>query len=209
MASPMNINRRRSTASSFDRFISARCRVDGWLTMRFSVPGRLSVVIALILSLGGLGAFAPGVQADYSGGTGDPGGGGDPSMDSDNDFLLDDVEYNGIEIAIFYWVEDGYYDESTGEYYSSGYWEMTTDYVYPDPFNADTDGDLLPDGWEVNNGWNPVDSTDGLADIDLDGLSMGEEYLLGTDWNVADTDGDLVSDGDEVANGTDPQDPSD
>ncbi|MCF6237633.1 MAG: hypothetical protein L3J79_02265 [Candidatus Marinimicrobia bacterium] len=131
----------------------------------------------------------------------------DPTtMDSDGDGLTDDAEYNGFEIFVSYWVE-GYIDPDTGESY--GHWETMSEWVYPDPYDADSDNDLLPDGWEINNGWNPMDSTDGLSDVDFDGLSMGEEYLLGTDWNLADSDDDGIDDGDEVANGTNPDDIND
>ena len=71
-----------------------------------------------------------------------------------------------------------------------------------DPRSADTDGDGLADGREVNTlGTDPV-----LADTDGDGLNDGAEvdtfHTLPTN---ADTDGDGLSDGDEVATyGTDP-----
>ncbi len=42
-----------------------------------------------------------------------------------------------------------------------------------DPNNADTDGDALPDGWEVDNFLNPNDPSDADADFDYFG---GEEY---------------------------------
>lgn len=53
-----------------------------------------------------------------------------------------------------------------------------------DPRKPDTDGDGLPDGWEVANRLNPLSGTaehgfDG--DIDNDGYSNGEEFGLGTD----------------------------
>lgn len=100
-----------------------------------------------------------------------------------------------------------------------------------DPNKADTDGERLNDGDEVNihntdplhpntdrdrindyvevtfKGTDPLD-----ADSDDDGLSDGEEASrsgYGTDPNKADTDGGGVNDGDEIANGTNPLDPSD
>ncbi|HRQ88887.1 MAG TPA: MarR family transcriptional regulator, partial [Bacteroidia bacterium] len=73
---------------------------------------------------------------------------------------------------------------------------------------ADTDGDLLPDGYEVSSGLNPGDPSDGRADGDGDWLTRGEEYVLGTDHTLADTDGDGLSDGEEVLMGTDPLDPT-
>ncbi len=73
----------------------------------------------------------------------------------------------------------------------------------------DTDGDGMDDGWEIDNGINPLDPTDGDDDNDGDGLSNYEEYLYGTDPNNPDTDGDGINDGDEIANRTDPLDPND
>ena len=96
------------------------------------------------------------------------------------------------------------------------------------PLERDSDGDGLPDGQEVHigtnpNDWdsdddrlndkwehdrapfNPLDSTDGLADTDGDGLSNRDEILYhGTDWRTADTDSDGISDGTELNNGTSP-----
>ena len=72
---------------------------------------------------------------------------------------------------------------------------------------VDSDGDGMPDDWELDNGLNPNDSDDAAFDPDGDGLSNLQEYLNGTDPHVADTDGDGLSDGDEVALGTNPLDP--
>jgi YD repeat-containing protein len=95
------------------------------------------------------------------------------------------------------------------------------------PVSADTDGDGLPDGWEVaygldprvpNNAWADVDG-DGVpdyiefqrstrpdrADTDGDGLSDYQElFVRHTDPLRDDTDGDGISDAAEVAAGSDP-----
>ena len=69
-----------------------------------------------------------------------------------------------------------------------------------DPTSTDTDGDGLADGVEVERGTNPTE-----ADTDGDGLDDGPEVeRYGTDPTRADTDGDGRSDGAEVANGSDP-----
>ena len=71
---------------------------------------------------------------------------------------------------------------------------------------TDTDGDGLPDGYEVVTlRTNPTSkdtddngTTDDNEDFDSDNLTNYEEYLLGTDPYKADTDGDGLTDGDEV-----------
>jgi hypothetical protein len=45
----------------------------------------------------------------------------------------------------------------------------------------DSDGDGLPDSWEVARGLNAFDARDALRDDDRDGLTNLQEYLAGTD----------------------------
>jgi len=70
--------------------------------------------------------------------------------------------------------------------------------------SADSDGDGLPDDWELANGLDPNDPADALEDQDGDGLSALDEYQLGTDPRNPDTDDDGLLDGEEVTLGTDP-----
>lgn len=59
----------------------------------------------------------------------------------------------------------------------------------------DTDGDGMPDAWELLYGLNPLDPTDALSDLDSDGLSNLQEWVRGTNPLRADTDGDGLEDG--------------
>ncbi len=58
----------------------------------------------------------------------------------------------------------------------------------------DSDGDGIPDWWEIQNGLNPNDPSDALEDPDGDGLNNWEEYLRGTNPFNPDTDGDGLND---------------
>ena len=72
---------------------------------------------------------------------------------------------------------------------------------------ADTDGDGLPDSWEVLNGLNPADKNGvngATGDPDNDGLTNAQEYALKTKPKEADTDGDGLKDGAEVTRNTNP-----
>ena len=74
-----------------------------------------------------------------------------------------------------------------------------------DPLDNDTDDDLMDDGFEVNFGLDPhLDDT--FLDLDLDGLTNFEEYLLGTFPNRSDSDADGYTDLEEIEAGTDPMD---
>jgi len=66
---------------------------------------------------------------------------------------------------------------------------------------VDSDRDGIPDRVEKRYGLDPSSASDGIRDLDGDGLSNRDEFRLGTDLSNPDTDGDGVRDGEEVRGG--------
>lgn len=64
----------------------------------------------------------------------------------------------------------------------------------------DTDGDGMPNAYELANGLNPA-VNDAALDLDADGLTNLAEYGRGTSANTPDTDGDGLRDGAETGSG--------
>ncbi|NHJ49924.1 MAG: hypothetical protein FK733_19180 [Asgard group archaeon] len=127
-----------------------------------------------------------------------------PTFGTLGDWLDDDIiKYNyNLTKAKEYMMYAGYDCglDSDGDGLTD-YIELNT--TNTDRFNADTDSDLMPDGWEVNNGLDPL-VDDAGDDEDSDGLSNVGEYNNNTDPNDADTDNDTLLDGWEVTYGLDP-----
>jgi len=63
---------------------------------------------------------------------------------------------------------------------------------------GDQDSDMLPAWWEISYGLSDNDASDAEADLDSDGLTNVEEYLLRADPSLSDTDMDMLNDYDEV-----------
>ena len=73
-----------------------------------------------------------------------------------------------------------------------------------DPTKEDTDDDFIPDKWEIDEGLDPLDGSDGTEDPDGDNLTNYEEYFWGTDPFDADSDDDGLPDDWEVRYGLSP-----
>ena len=78
-----------------------------------------------------------------------------------------------------------------------------------DENDPDDDNDGIPDTYELDNGLDPLDASDGALDKDSDGLTNLEEYELGTNINSADSDNDGIPDSYELDNSLDPLNASD
>ncbi|WP_405413867.1 gliding motility-associated C-terminal domain-containing protein [Maribacter sp. Asnod1-A12] len=135
-------------------------------------------------------------------------------QDLDNDNICDVVDIDDDDPC----VDNGHPDwrpQGTNDCDGDGLNNDAETAAGTDPANADSDGDGILDGTEVNidltdplddcesNGGNPL----GTSDCDNDGLTTDEETTAGTDPTNSDSDGDGVLDGTEInINGTDPLD---
>ncbi len=114
---------------------------------------------------------------------------------SKNDWVTDLLAQQQLN-ALIDAIQDADYDND-----NLTFWEEAIDHG-TDPFNPDTDGDGMSDGWEVANGFDP-NVPDAYIDSDGDGISNAQEILWGTNPYSADTDSDSnngnFEDGTEIA----------
>jgi PKD repeat protein len=127
-------------------------------------------------------------------------------FDSDNsnsELLIDSsdpehITINGSELIINY---DTIGDKKVTLSVNDGEFTVTSELIISvikddeKPITGeDSDGDGLPDAWELKYGLNPNDSSDAGLDFDNDSLTNLEEYIKNTDPTNYDSDGDGYSD---------------
>jgi len=138
----------------------------------------------------------------------------DANIDTDNDGVINRLEYNNTAAGPYIEVDNITSSHpNNNDTDDDGLLDGQELFIYlTDPTSNDTDGDGMPDGWEVKYGLNPLDSEDALLDLDGDSFDSDwndnvtdselyanlHEYLNGTDPTNGDTDGDGMPDGWEV-----------
>jgi hypothetical protein len=136
-----------------------------------------------------------GNKLNYKSAVGDDGGGGDPELASQMPAH--------VRAKIMASLPDGMDVKGDG---LTNYLEQ---FYGTNPRAWDSDGDTLPDGWEVNVGLDPKVASSLTADFDHDGLTDRQEYIYDTLPRDPDTDGDTMDDRWEVRYNLDPTDYAD
>jgi|GEM_PF-6794887 len=122
--------------------------------------------------------------------------------DTDGDGIPDGWEYFNGEYVDYHWAPDPNNASDADEDLDGDGLTNYQEYLAgTDPWNPDTDGDGMPDGWELHYSLNPLDPSDAYLDNDAAGEDGGVyqwvnlvEYEHNTDPNNPDTDGDGIID---------------
>ena len=112
-----------------------------------------------------------------------------------------DIDGNGILDSQEYWIDPALFNSDED---SDGLSDAEEILLGTDLTSVDTDNDAMPDKYEVDNGFDPRDPSDGNADADMDGLTNSQEYTGGLNPFSADTDNDQMPDLWELENGLNP-----
>ncbi|MBY8997167.1 MAG: M28 family peptidase [Candidatus Thorarchaeota archaeon] len=112
-----------------------------------------------------------------------------------------DIDGNGVLDREEYWIDDELFDSDLD---SDGLSDAEELFLGTDMMLVDSDDDTMPDKYEVDNGFDPRDPSDGGEDWDSDGLSNAQEYSGGLNPLSKDSDNDLIPDLWELEHGLNP-----
>jgi Zn-dependent metalloprotease len=118
------------------------------------------------------------------------------NRDTDNDGLRDYIEVNKYRT-----------DPTLSDSDSDGVSDPDERNIHgTNPTNPDSDKDGMEDGYEIVNGFDPLNNSgEANLDEDSDGLTNLQEFLAGTQPRIADSDADGLTDGEEASiSNTDP-----
>ena len=103
------------------------------------------------------------------------------------------IERHFVSLSPTFFARLQYTDQPAGDRYGAdfdhdgiGNWVELQRGMNPLIADRDTDGDGMPDDWEIAHGLNPVDPTDANDDSDGDGLRAKDEFTFGLDPQIAD-----------------------
>jgi hypothetical protein len=112
-----------------------------------------------------------------------------------------DIDGNGVLDSDEYWINPALFNSDQD---SDGLSDAEEILLGTNLNSVDTDNDAMPDKYEVDNGFDPRDPSDGSEDADMDGLTNAQEYTGGLNPFSADSDNDRMPDLWELENGLNP-----
>ncbi|SKA94319.1 delta-60 repeat domain-containing protein [Prosthecobacter debontii] len=123
------------------------------------------------------------------------------SDDTDNDLLPDKWELDhGLNAASSPEERDTFLDPDQDGLDNLAEYRNQTD-----PMDADSDNDMMPDGWEITYGFDPTYAPDASWDADGDGIINRHEFAYGTNPRKSDSDNDGIPDYWELTHFLDPK----
>ncbi|QJE99070.1 hypothetical protein [Luteolibacter luteus] len=116
------------------------------------------------------------------------GGTSDKTKDRDGDGILDRVEVSYVRVTIdenndkiFERTLDWEVADATADYDGDGLSNEDEFVEGTHPLLNDSDYDNMPDGWEIDNGFDPMQEANQNIDTDNDGVKNIHEFVLGLD----------------------------
>lgn len=123
---------------------------------------------------------------------------------SNGDFVKYSYDAGGNIIRIQSSARNGHEEQDSDR---DGLTDLQETQYHTNPLKVDTDGDGIPDKWEIITGSVPT-KADALADSDNNGYTNLQEYRAAVNPRL-DTDHDGMFDGDEIKYKTNPRNSSD